>query len=52
VAVAPAVPRGKPAALAYVRAFAEEAKAFGPVRRALDDPGLETTMVAPAGMEP
>ncbi|MSO91936.1 MAG: transporter substrate-binding domain-containing protein [Rhodospirillales bacterium] len=50
--VAAAVPKGKPAALAYVRTFIDEAKASGLVRRALDDLGLKTTSVAPAGMEP
>lgn len=50
--VAAAVPKNKPAAHAYVRAYIEEAKASGLVRRALDDLGLKTTSVAPAGMEP
>ncbi len=47
-----AVPKGKPAALAYVSAFIEEAKAAGLVRRAFDDIGLKTSQVAPAGMKP
>ena len=47
-----AVPKNKPAALAYVSEFIEEAKASGLVRRALDDVGLEASQVAPAGMKP
>jgi polar amino acid transport system substrate-binding protein len=47
-----AVPKNKPAALAYVGAFVEEAKASGSVRRAFDDIGLKTAVVAPAGMKP
>jgi polar amino acid transport system substrate-binding protein len=47
-----AVPKGKPAALAYVAAFVEEAKASGLVRRAFDDVGLKNAVVAPAGMQP
>ena len=47
-----AVPKGKPAALAYVNQFIEEAKASGLVRRALDDVGLKASQVAPAGMKP
>jgi len=47
-----AVPKGKPAALAYVSAFIEEAKASGLVRRAFDDIGLKAEQVAPAGMKP
>ena len=50
--VAVAVTKGKPAALAYASTFIEEAKASGLVRRALDDLGLKTSVVAPAGMEP
>jgi polar amino acid transport system substrate-binding protein len=46
------VPRGKPAALAYVSDFIEEAKASGLVRRALDAMGLTASQVAPAGMKP
>ena len=49
---AAAVPKNKPAALAYVSAFVEEAKASGSVRRAFDDIGLKTAVVAPAGMKP
>jgi polar amino acid transport system substrate-binding protein len=44
------VPKGKPAALAYVTDFIEEAKASGLVRQALDDVGLTSSIVAPAGM--
>jgi polar amino acid transport system substrate-binding protein len=47
-----AVPKGKAAALAYVSAFIEEAKASGLVRRALDGMGLTSSQVAPAGMRP
>ena len=46
------VPKGKPAALAYVGAFIEEAKASGLVRQALDEMGLKSSVVAPAGMKP
>lgn len=42
------VPKNRPAALAYVSAFIEEAKASGLVRRAFDNNGL-TGVVAPAG---
>jgi len=47
-----AVPKGHAEALAYVGAFIEEAKASGMVRRALDDMGLTSSQVAPAGMKP
>jgi len=47
-----AVPKNKPAALAYASAFVEEAKASGSVRRAFDDIGLKNAMVAPPGMKP
>jgi polar amino acid transport system substrate-binding protein len=46
--VAVAVPKERPAALAYVSAFVEDAKASGSVRRALDSAGLKTSTVAPA----
>jgi len=46
------VPKGKPAALGYVSDFIEEAKASGLVRKALDDMGLKSSLVAPAGMKP
>ena len=46
------VPKGRPAALAYVSAFIEGAKASGLVRRALDEMGLTSSQVAPAGMKP
>ena len=46
------VPKGKPAALAYVSEFIEEAKASGLVRRALDEMGLKSSQLAPAGMKP
>ncbi len=44
-----AVPKGRPAALAYVSAFIEEAKQNGLVRRALDGMGFKDSPVAPAG---
>jgi len=47
-----AVPNGKPEALAYVSQFIEEAKSGGLVRKALDDIGLKTSQVAPAGLKP
>ena len=46
-----AVPKGKPAALAYVTEFIEEAKASGLVRQAFDEMGLKSSVVAPAGMK-
>ena len=47
-----AVPKGRPAALAYVSQFIEEAKASGLVRKAFDDVNLKNSQVAPAGMKP
>jgi polar amino acid transport system substrate-binding protein len=47
-----AVPKNKPAALAYVSAFIEEEKASGAVRRSFDKMGLTSSQVAPAGMRP
>jgi len=47
-----AVPKGKPAALAYVSEFVEEAKATGLVRKAFDAMNLKDSQVAPAGMKP
>jgi polar amino acid transport system substrate-binding protein len=46
------VPKGRPAALAYVSEFIEEAKASGLVRSALDEMGLTASQIAPAGMKP
>ena len=46
------VPKGKSAALAFVSEFIEEAKASGLVRSALDEMGLRSSQVAPAGMKP
>ena len=46
--VAVAVPKNRPAALAYVTEFIEHAKASGVVRRAFDDAGLKDAVVAPA----
>ena len=45
------VPKNKPAALAYVSEFIEEAKASGLARQALDAMGLTTSIIAPAGMK-
>lgn len=45
------VPKGRPAALAYVSSFIEAAKASGLVRQALDEMGLKSSQVAPAGMK-
>ena len=47
-----AVEKNKPAALAAVTAFIEDAKASGLIRRALDSMGLKTSQVAPPGMKP
>jgi polar amino acid transport system substrate-binding protein len=47
-----AVAKDKPAALAFVRAFVEEAKASGLIRRALDEMGLTTSQIPPPGMAP
>ena len=46
-----AVPKGRPAALAYVSAFVEEARRRV-VRRGFDSVGLTNEQVAPAGMKP
>jgi polar amino acid transport system substrate-binding protein len=45
--IAIAVPKGRPAALAYVTQFMERAKHFGVVRRALDRAGFPNEPVAP-----
>jgi polar amino acid transport system substrate-binding protein len=45
--IAIAVPKGRPAALAYVSRFMEEAKASGAVRRAMDRAGMQILDVAP-----
>jgi polar amino acid transport system substrate-binding protein len=50
--VAVAVPKGKPAALATASALVEEAKASGLVRRVMDDSGMKSSVVAPAGVKP
>jgi polar amino acid transport system substrate-binding protein len=44
-----AVAKNKPAALAAVTAFIEDAKGSGLIRRALDSMGLKTSQVAPVG---
>lgn len=46
---APAVAKGKPAALAYLSEFIEAAKADGTVVRAFEVGGLDVSGVAPAG---
>jgi polar amino acid transport system substrate-binding protein len=46
-----AIPKNKPAALAYVSDFIEEAKAAGLVRKAFDEMGLNASIVAPPGMK-
>jgi len=50
--VAVAVPKGRPAALAYVSTFVNTAIAAGSVRRALDKIGMQTSTVAPPGTRP
>ena len=50
--LAVAVPKEKPAALAYVRTFIDEAISSGLVRRAFDDVGSKTSVVAPVGLNP
>ena len=50
--VAVAVPKGNPAALAYVGTFAEEVKSSGAVRRSLDTVGMQSSVVAPPGPLP
>jgi polar amino acid transport system substrate-binding protein len=42
-----AVPKGRPAALAYASGFVEKAKKDGTVRRALDSAGMKDAPVAP-----
>jgi polar amino acid transport system substrate-binding protein len=46
--IAVAVPKNRPAALAYVSDFIETAKATGVVRRAFDNAGFKDAAVAPA----
>jgi polar amino acid transport system substrate-binding protein len=50
--VAVAVPKDRPAALAYATAFVEEAKASGLVRRTLDSFGMQSSVIPPAGTRP
>jgi polar amino acid transport system substrate-binding protein len=50
--VAVAVPKDRPAALAYATAFVEEAKASGLVRHTLDSFGMQTSVIPPAGTKP
>ena len=47
-AIAIAVPKNRPAALAFAGAFLKDAKTSGLVRRAFDKAGLQATAVAPA----
>ena len=47
-AIAIAVPKQRPAALAYVSAFLNEAKSSGLIRRVFDKAGLQSAMAAPA----
>jgi polar amino acid transport system substrate-binding protein len=49
VGIAIAVPKNRPAALAYASDFMEAAKASGSVRRALDRAGMQDEAVAPPG---
>ena len=46
-----AVPKGKPESARVATEFIEEAKASGLVRKALDEMGLKSSQVAPAGMK-
>jgi polar amino acid transport system substrate-binding protein len=46
-AIAIAVPKGHPEALAYVTKLIEDAKASGSVRRAMDRAGMANLAVAP-----
>lgn len=50
--VAVAVPKNKPAALAYATAALEEMKSSGMVRRSLDSLGMQNSTVAPSGAKP
>jgi len=47
LALAIAVPKNRPQALAYVTEFMEDATASGLVRRALNDAGFKDMPVAP-----
>jgi polar amino acid transport system substrate-binding protein len=42
------LPKGRPAALAYVSDFVESSKKSGAVQRAIDDARLRSVRVAPA----
>jgi polar amino acid transport system substrate-binding protein len=50
--VAVAVPKGKPAGLAYASAFVDAAIAAGSVRRSLDKIGMQTSTVPAPGTKP
>jgi polar amino acid transport system substrate-binding protein len=47
IGVAIGIQKNKPAALAYVKAFIEEAKKDGAIRKAFDNAGLQALSVAP-----
>ena len=49
VGVAAALPKNRPAGLAYVAEFIETAKQDGTLRRALDEAGMKDAKIAPAG---
>ena len=50
--VAVAVPKGKPAALAYASAFVDVAITSGSVRRSMDKIGLQSSVVPPPSTKP
>ena len=50
--VAVAVPKERPAALAFASAFVEEAKASGVLRRSLDSFGMQSSVIPPVGTRP
>jgi polar amino acid transport system substrate-binding protein len=50
--VAVAVPKGRPAALAYVSSFVDAAIAAGSVRRSLDKIGMQSSTLPPPGTKP
>src|SRR5262245_63675324 len=50
--VAVAVPKGRPAALAFASGFVDAAISAGSVRRALDKIGMQTSTVPPPGTKP
>jgi polar amino acid transport system substrate-binding protein len=50
--VAVAVPKERPAALAFASAFVEEAKVSGLLRRSLDSFGMQGSVIPPVGTRP